>query len=357
MNQHTLSILCPSYNHEKYVKFFIDSLLAQTNPNWELVIVDDCSTDNNVLEIEKFKDKRIKLFKNPFNMGINCAINTAFEHSCGDFIAFSASDDMLAKDFVETVLSTFEHNPKTDVIYSNLQIMSHDGVIQQGDIWSQQNYDKFKLLCHMFFIGNIMLSPGMAFRRSGFKQLYPLPIALSQYQDYKIHVDVALKLSAITLDKALVIYRKPSKKSGISETNSKTLRIRQLEENILMDSFLQIKDIAMLKEVFGPDLLQRFGKLDNFFIPYYLGSLALDAQTEYKKVWGYNQIAGFITKPENYALVHKKYGFCYKDFLNLADKFEQSPMERKYIKYKKLFNISIIIICLFIIWLLCGFKY
>ena len=48
MQKPLVSILCPTFNHEKYVKFFLDSLLAQTNPNWELLIVDDCSTDNNV---------------------------------------------------------------------------------------------------------------------------------------------------------------------------------------------------------------------------------------------------------------------------------------------------------------------
>ena len=88
MQKPLVSILCPTFNHEKYVKFFLDSLLAQTNPNWELLIVDDCSTDNNVAEIKKFHDSRIKLIQNPFNMGINCGLNQAFERARGDYMCF-----------------------------------------------------------------------------------------------------------------------------------------------------------------------------------------------------------------------------------------------------------------------------
>lgn len=344
-----VSILCPSYNHEKYIKFFIDSLLAQTNPNWELIIVDDCSTDNNVAEIQKYNDKRIKLIKNPFNTGINYTLNTAFEHSKGDIVVCGASDDVFMNDFVENILDAFEQNPDTDVIYSDLKVMNHNGVIQKNEIWKQPRCDKNTSLRRMFFCSNIMLSPSMALRRDSFSKIYPLPIPLSQHQDYKMHIDVALNLKTLVIDKILIVYRKPSRTSGMSVHNSKTLRTRQLEENIVMDSFLQITDVAKLREIFGDDLLQRFGVLENKFIPYYLGMLALDAKTEYKKLWGYNQVVKFITNPENYNLLYEKYGFCYKDFLDLADNFKKTTIEKKYKKYKNLFNFSIIVILVLLI--------
>ncbi len=72
-----ISILTPSFNHEKFVGFFIESVLKQTLEDFELIIVDDCSSDNNVNEILKFKDPRIKLIQHPYNQGINAGINTA----------------------------------------------------------------------------------------------------------------------------------------------------------------------------------------------------------------------------------------------------------------------------------------
>ncbi|WP_039872494.1 glycosyltransferase family 2 protein, partial [Helicobacter canadensis] len=73
-----ISILTPSFNHEKYIGFFLQSVLGQTFQNFELIIVDDCSWDKNLEEIKKFKDERIKLIRHDYNKGINAALNTAF---------------------------------------------------------------------------------------------------------------------------------------------------------------------------------------------------------------------------------------------------------------------------------------
>lgn len=340
MKKQLLSILCPTYNHEKYIRYFLSSLMAQTNPNWELVIVDDNSSDNNIQEIKKYNDARIKLIKNPFNMGINCSLNKAFEQANGNIISFVASDDILAPDYVDTVLTAFESDKNTDVLYGAICLMDNDGTVQKTGLLRQPTGTKSELLRHMFFVCNAMLSPGMALRKQTFgKLLYPLPVALSQYQDYKMHIDIMLNSNISITNKVLLNYRRPSEKSGISAPNEKTSRMRKLEESVLMDSFLQIKNTQKLTKVFGPDKLARFGKLENKFIPYYLGMLALDAKTEYKKIWGYNQIVKFIIDEQNYTDLHKRYGFDYHDFLNLADCFEQNPTTRKYKKYKKLFNI------------------
>ena len=63
---HYLNCEMEPFNHEKYVAHFINSLRSQTYENWELIIIDDCSTDGNVKEIKKFNDKRIKFFEQPF---------------------------------------------------------------------------------------------------------------------------------------------------------------------------------------------------------------------------------------------------------------------------------------------------
>ena len=90
-----ISVITPSFNHERFVGFFIESVLAQTFEDFELIIVDDCSNDNNINEILKYKDSRIKLVQHEYNKGINATLNTAFENSSGDLLVFCASDDML----------------------------------------------------------------------------------------------------------------------------------------------------------------------------------------------------------------------------------------------------------------------
>ena len=345
-----VSFLCPSYNHEKYVKFFIESLLKQTNPNWELIIVDDCSTDNNVNEIKKFKDKRIKLFKNPFNMGMNSAINHVFKYTKGQYICFCGTDDMLKSDYVDNVIKSFQDNPDKDVLYFDLQLIDENNDLIKNDVWKNEYSSRFEALKHLFMTRNCLLSPGVAIRKETLNKIMPLTIPLSQYQDYKIHVDLLINSDFMISDKKLVLYRKPSKKSGVSFLNKNTSVLYNLEENLLMDSFLQIKDVKILKNIFGEDLLKQFGVLDNKFIPYYLGLLALqNAETEYKKLWGYNQIVKFIIIPENYENLYKKYGFSFKQYLGLSKYFDNTVSEIKARKYKTLFNIMCCVCFVFLV--------
>jgi teichuronic acid biosynthesis glycosyltransferase TuaG len=91
-----VSIITPMYNSEKFINSTIESVLIQTYSNWEMIIVDDCSTDNSVKIVEDFikKDKRIKLIKLTKRSGPAIARNTAIREAQGRFIAFLDSDDL-----------------------------------------------------------------------------------------------------------------------------------------------------------------------------------------------------------------------------------------------------------------------
>ena len=355
-NNQIVSILTPSFNHEKYVSFFIDSVLAQTNPNWELIIVDDCSSDNNVAEILKYSDPRIKLIKHDYNQGINAAINTAFEMSSGNYLALCASDDALDKNYVDDIIKTMNKKNNVGVIYYRLQGMDCDNKIISNRILKSPYQNKYEALRNSFYNGNSYVSPGMCFRREVFEKVYPLNLALSVYQDYKLHIDLISKNDVYLSNKPLVLYRIPSEQSGISFFSEVFWKRCQLEENLLMDSFLKIDDIQILKKIFGNDLIP-YGKISKDLLPYILGSLALNSNNEYKKIWGYNQISEFLGVQKNYDKVNKLYGFCYKDFLSLANKFIEKDkmrdpikkLKKKVKKYKRLFVTSIIINLLFIL--------
>jgi len=90
-----ISIIMPSYNASKYIKESIQSVLEQTYTNWELIIVDDCSTDETpqILRDMEKRDARIRVFYEKENGGAAVARNKALEHARGQFIAFLDSDD------------------------------------------------------------------------------------------------------------------------------------------------------------------------------------------------------------------------------------------------------------------------
>ncbi len=94
-----VSIIMPSYNTAKYISESILSILNQSYPNWELIIVDDCSTDKMDAVIQSFlKDNRIKYLKNDTNLGAALSRNRALKEAKGDWIAFLDSDDIWLKD-------------------------------------------------------------------------------------------------------------------------------------------------------------------------------------------------------------------------------------------------------------------
>ena len=107
-----ISIIIPIYNAEKYIAKCIDSVLSQSYNDFELILVDDGSTDSS-LEICKqyaLKDTRIKLLKKQ-NGGVSSARNYGIKNSKGEWITFIDSDDYIGKDFLEKLI------PTTDLIY------------------------------------------------------------------------------------------------------------------------------------------------------------------------------------------------------------------------------------------------
>lgn len=91
-----VSIITPAWNCEKYIANTIASVQKQTFQNWEMLIVDDCSSDHTCEIVEQIaaKDKRVQLIRQPENLGAAAARNKALEHASGRFIAYLDADDL-----------------------------------------------------------------------------------------------------------------------------------------------------------------------------------------------------------------------------------------------------------------------
>jgi len=116
-----VSLLMPMYNSAGYIKWAIDSAKAQTYQNWELIIVDDGSTDGSY-ELAKLladSDDRVYVYKNGKNVGINRTRQATVNKASGDLLAHFDSDDMLEKWAVETMVQAFEEHPDVMLMYSD----------------------------------------------------------------------------------------------------------------------------------------------------------------------------------------------------------------------------------------------
>lgn len=142
----------PSYNSEKNISNSIESVINQSYVNWELLITDDCSTDNTISIIKKYAeiDSRIKLFTNTINSGAAISRNNSLEHAQGDFIAFLDSDDIWFSDKLSTQIAFMTSESKIAFSFTAYEIINDDGfktnktVDLQGEKLSFSYYDMLR---------------------------------------------------------------------------------------------------------------------------------------------------------------------------------------------------------------------
>ncbi|TFE27272.1 glycosyltransferase family 2 protein [Cohnella luojiensis] len=120
-----ISVIIPAYNVEKYVKKAIESALNQTLKDIEVIVVDDCSTDETVNVIKSIYDTRLKLVQNQTNKGVSFSRNKAIEASSGEWIAIMDSDDWWSPERLQKMLNhAIENN--ANIVCDDLWLI-HDG--------------------------------------------------------------------------------------------------------------------------------------------------------------------------------------------------------------------------------------
>lgn len=126
-----VTIICTCYNHEKYVVESLQSVLLQTYNNIQLIVVDDCSTDNSVTVIENFLTNypEIIFIKNKANLGLTKSVNNAMLQAKGAYFIDLASDDVLVPNCVEIQVETFKNSKYKNLafVYGNAEFISEAG--------------------------------------------------------------------------------------------------------------------------------------------------------------------------------------------------------------------------------------
>lgn len=124
--KHKFSLIIPAYNVEKYIKKCLDSVLNQTYNNYEIIIVNDGSTDNTSKILESYKsNKKIKII-NQENKGLSNARNTGVSNAKGDYILFIDSDDFIEKELLEILNKTIKDE---DLIRFQIRILDETNKI------------------------------------------------------------------------------------------------------------------------------------------------------------------------------------------------------------------------------------
>lgn len=122
-----ISVVIPAYNAEKYLVQSVESILTQTFTDFELLIIDDGSTDKTLEIANGFTDPRIRVIKNPHNLGIPKTRNIGWQEAGGDFIANQDADDWSHPERLEKQLAFMHENPQVAMSSTNRNLVDEHG--------------------------------------------------------------------------------------------------------------------------------------------------------------------------------------------------------------------------------------
>ncbi len=203
--ENLVSVIIPCFNHGHLVSEAIESVLAQSYGNHEIVLVDDGSTDNTAGNVAGFPGVR---YVRQENQGLAAARNTGARESTGEYLVFLDADDLLLPDALQIGLNTLRSNPDCAFVAGWCKWMTADGTPLETPerVWSGKEDFYHKLLtCNN--MGGIM---AVMFRRSAFDSVGGFDPTLRSAEDYEFYLRLTRKYPVYCHDQPVAEYRRRS---------------------------------------------------------------------------------------------------------------------------------------------------
>ena len=198
-----VSIVMPSYNTGKFIKETIESVLAQSYTKWELIIVDDCSTDNTDEIVSQYlKDERIHYIKNDINSGAAVSRNRALREAKGRWVAFLDSDDLWEMEKLEKQI-TFMQDNGYHFSYTNYIEIDEKSIPNGKCVTGPQSINKHGMYNYCW-MGCLTVMYDV--ETVGLIQIADI----KKNNDYAMWLKVCRKADCYLLDETLARYRKRS---------------------------------------------------------------------------------------------------------------------------------------------------
>lgn len=302
--QPAVSVIMPTYNRADYLKKSIQSVLDQTFSDFEIIVINNYSTDDTLEVTKAFNDPRIKTI-NFKNEGIIAkSRNQGILQSTGKYIAFLDDDDLWCSNKLELQIKYLECNPEFDLVYSRALIIDeHD--TQKGLLIDPNNVKSGQIFLDLLYENFIpiltVLIKKSVFDTVGLFNEDPLMRAA---EDYELWLRISLKSNVGYIDKPLALYRMHS--SSVSMAINKPQLRQKTLQNVILNSVAPQKYFAEINSN-----IERLNSDISVF--FWRGSDKANARIyakryfliNLKKFWLLNATAGFLL----YIMVNFKYSF------------------------------------------------
>jgi len=225
-----VSVLMPVYNPGRFLREAIDSVLAQTYSAFELIVIDDASTDGSpeYLAERARTDPRVRVFRQPQNRGIVAARNRAFAEARPDttYYAILDSDDVALPDRLEQQVAFLEAHPDHALVGGHTVIIDESS----SEVGIRRYPTEYAQICQTITRHNPFAQPAVMLRRSALETSAPYDASYPRCQDYELWMRLAAKHPVANLDRAVIRYRisaSQGKRTALRETLLLTLRLQR----------------------------------------------------------------------------------------------------------------------------------
>ncbi|GAB1857518.1 glycosyltransferase family 2 protein [Flavobacteriaceae bacterium MHTCC 0001] len=238
------SVIVPLYNKENYIKNTIGNVLNQTFKNFEIIVVNDGSTDRSLDVISRIEDKRIKII-NQENKGVSVARNKGIVSANAQYIVFLDADDLWFTNHLEELKLLVNDFPNCGMYCSRYKTkISHEKIINNSFSYSIQ--DNFRGIVPNFFeaslVNRVAFTSALMIPKKIFKECGMFDINLSNGEDWDLWVRIALHYKVAITSQVTAIYRFEisNSLSKIKFSEKKTLDFKKFECHEKRNSSLKL---------------------------------------------------------------------------------------------------------------------
>lgn len=202
-----ISIIVTCYNLERYIKECLLSLLNQDcSFEYEVLAIDDCSTDGSLAVIESIQSPRLKIIRNRVNKGAAVSVTEALEKCTGEYLCRFDGDDRWPSDFLSKTAAVLDAHPEVDMVYGDAAFIDAEGrVTSSSNNINRREPDnpvlenEFVDILNEYYIN----APTIMFRKAAFKKAFPLPGYLVEKRNF---IDWHISLIVLHFGKAYYIH-------------------------------------------------------------------------------------------------------------------------------------------------------
>ncbi len=323
-----VSVILTSYNHDKYVREAIESVLNQTFQDFELIIWDDASVDDSWEIIQSYNDPRIQTFQNPRNKGPVFGINKAiFEVAHGKYIAIHHSDDVWELNKLAKQIDFLESNQDVGAVFSNAQPIDQRGIPLTDqthfyyDIFSQPNRSRHEWLRYFFLTGNSLCHPSLLIRKQCYLDCGAYRDMLAQMPDFDMWIRLCSKYEIHVMEDCLLRFRILDDEMNTSGNRPAT-RIRSANEYYkLLQQYRTLTGKADIFKIF-PDFIS-YHREEDTDPEYVLSRVCLESGDFFlRQLLAIDILFDILNNPARRQAIEKIYGFSSNDFVAITGQYD-----------------------------------